>query len=161
MIWREKRVRKLKRPRRKRSSKFLYFCAVYLLTLKVISFFFKGKAPENHPNLTGSHLMPKSSICILPQNTSQKKWLVMEKRSGIRKLILKKMCLSSYIKNIYYFVLYLGRVGTYLTLWFSLFSFRSTIGTSTIDGPIASLAQGRALGPNASLRKGPNDDLLL
>merc|ERR1711988_1454637 len=38
---------------------------------------------------------------------------------------------------------------------------KSTIGTSTIDGPIASLAQGRALGPNASLRKGPNDDLLL
>ena len=42
--------------------------------------------------------------------------------------------------------------------------FRTTKGTSTIDGgpsKSVSIAQGRALGPNPDLRRGPNDDLLL
>ena len=41
---------------------------------------------------------------------------------------------------------------------------RTTKGTSTIDGgPIksVSITEGRALGPNPDLRRGPNDDLLL
>merc|ERR1712025_847276 len=37
---------------------------------------------------------------------------------------------------------------------------KSIKGISTTDGP-TSLVQGRALGPNPGLRKGPNDDLLL
>ena len=75
------------------------------------------------------------------------------------------MCLSSYHKTynilcLIYIIYIIYNIIYNLHYDFSLF-YRSTIGTSTIDGPIASLVQGRALGPNASLRKGPNDDLLL
>merc|ERR1719510_709920 len=104
-----KRVKKLRRPRRKKSR----------------------KAPENRQNLTGNRLMPKSLICIHRQNTSRKKMTSHGKKKWNSKTNIKEDVP------------------------------KSTIGTSTIDGPIASLAQGRALGPNASLRKGPNDDLLL
>ena len=86
----------------------------------------------------------------------KKKW---NSKTNIKEDVPKFVYHKTYIPNILCLIYVCMLVLS--TLWFFPVLIRSTIGTSTIDGPIASLAQGRALGPNASLRKGPNDDLLL